>query len=55
MALSHWDASEDFAEKEAGSAVLISDRVAVEVLVDWVDMGLFAGGIIVLGLIVGGM
>ena len=55
MALSHRDASEGFAEKVPGRAVLILDGVAVEVLVGWVDMGLFAGGIVVLGLTVGVM
>ena len=55
MALSHRDASEGFAENKAGSAVLILDRVTIKVLVDWVDMGLFTGGIIVLGLTAGGI
>ena len=55
MALSHWDASKVFTKNEAGSAVLILDRVAVEVPVDWVDMGLPAGGIMILGLTMGGM
>ena len=55
MALSHWDASKGFAKNDPGSAVLISDGVAVMVLEGWVDMGLFAGGIKVLGLTTGGM
>ena len=55
MALSHQNASEGFAENVPGSAVLISDGVAVEVLGGWVDMGLLAGGTRVLGLITGGM
>ena len=55
MALSHLDASEGFAENVPGSAVLISDKVIVEVLVGWVDMVLLAGGIVVLGLTAGGM
>ena len=50
MALSHRDASEGFTENVPGSAVLISDGVADEVLEVWVDMGLFAGGTRVLGL-----
>ena len=54
MALSHHGASEIFAEKDPGSAVLISDRVAVMVLGVWVDMGLLAEGIKVLGLTTGG-
>ena len=54
MALSPHGASEIFAEKDPGSAVLISDGVVVVVLGVWVDMGLFAGGIKVLGLITGG-
>ena len=54
MALSHRGASEIFAEKDPRSAVLISDGVAVVVLRVWVDMGLFADGIKVLGLITGG-
>ena len=54
MALSHHGASEIFAEKDPGSAVLISDGVAVVVLGVWVDMGLLIGGIKVLGLITGG-
>ena len=54
MALSHRGASEIFAEKDPGSAVLISDKVVIVVLGVWVDMGLLAGGIKVLGLITGG-
>ena len=55
MALKHRDASEGFAEKDPGSAVLISDGVAVVMLGVWVDMELLAGGTKVLGLITGGM
>ena len=55
MALSHLDASEGFAENVPGSAVLISDKVIIEVLVGWVDMVLLAGGIVVLELTAGGM
>ena len=51
MALSHCNASKGFAEKDPGSAVLISDGVAVVVLGVWVDMGLLAGGTKVLELI----
>ena len=54
MALSHCNASKGFAEKDPGSAVLISDGVAVVVLGVWVDMGLLAGGIRELGLTTGG-
>ena len=54
MALSHREDSEGFAEKDPGSAILISDRVAVVVPGVWVDMGLLAGGTRVLGLITGG-
>ena len=59
MALSHLDTSEGFTENGAGSAVLISDRVAVVVLVGWVDMGLtgglFTGGTMVAGFTAEGM
>ena len=55
MALSHCGASEVFTEKDPRSAVLILDGVATVVLGVWVDMGSFAGGIKVLGLITGGM
>ena len=54
MALSHQEDSEGFTEKDPGSAILISDRVAVVVLGVWVDMGLLAGGTRVLGLTTGG-
>ena len=54
MALSHRGASEIFAEKDPGSAVLILDGVAIMVLGVWVDMGLLTEGIKVLGLITGG-
>ena len=54
MALSHHNDSEGFAEKDPGSAVLISDGVAIVVLGVWVDMGLLIGGTKVLGLIIGG-
>ena len=54
MALSHREDSEGFAEKDPGSAILISDRVAIVVLGVWVDMGLLAGGTRVLGLTIGG-
>ena len=58
MALSHQDASEGFAEKGAGSAVLILDGVAIGVLVGWVDLGfwegLLAGGTMVTRLTGGG-
>ena len=54
MALSHREDSEGFAEKDPGSAVFISDGVAVVVLGVWVDIGLLAGGTRVLGLITRG-
>ena len=55
MALSHREASDGFVENDPGSAVLISDRLAIVVLEVWVDMELFTGGIRVLGLTTGGM